>query len=324
MLRSIISCLSKPWPEGKQDLSVLILGIHCIIVLCGGFRIYQSHLVRFVEELQNLHIHGIGIGNILIVRTICFCQHKSQLVISIVTGRLFCIVHHVSIPVFEEGQRVGRFSAVAGRNRFLHLFQDIKKSVKILNLRISGCLISIPAYIRSERRLQRLARLRRRIAGNLGRNRINTILFYQAADRFDCRIISVNIFLVCQQVCHIHNQSCGYKILKTSAVRIGQDQVAQITCCGTGLEQGIAAACYVWRDNIQFHIKFVFYDFCKPSGLNTLVVCLTVKHINGDELIVSTVAASCAAGRCCAASGAARGIAGAAAACQQGYAHCCA
>ena len=75
----------------------------------------------------------------------------------------------------------------------------------------------------------------------------------------------MNIFLVCQQVCHIHNQSCGYKILKTSAVRIGQDQVAQITCCGTGLEQGIAAACYVWRDNIQFHIKFVFYDSSKGN-----------------------------------------------------------
>ena len=189
------------------------------------------------------------------------------------------------------------FSTVTGRNCFLHLFQHIKKSVQVLNFRISNSFISIPTKIWSKSRFQRFTCLCRRTLRNFRWNRIDSFCSSKLVNCFDRRIILMNVLGICQKIRHVHYQTCCYQILKTSSIRIRQDQISQISSCRTGLEERITAARYIWSNNIQFHIEFIFYHFCKPSGLKSLIVCLPCKHIYSNKIAVGSVTV-CSTGRC--------------------------
>ena len=96
----------------------------------------------------------------------------------------------------------------------------------------------------------------------------------------------MNILCIFQKVFHIHNKACCNKTLETSVLCTCDDQITKVSCCRSCLEKCISAACNVRSDNIQLHIKFIFYDLCKPSGLDSLIVGCTVKYIYCDKILI--------------------------------------
>ena len=87
----IVRRLTEPWIWGKQDLSVLIFCKQSVIILSCRFRIYKSHLICLKQEFQRPYICRITVNKALIIRTVCFCKHETDLIISIKACFRLCI-----------------------------------------------------------------------------------------------------------------------------------------------------------------------------------------------------------------------------------------
>ena len=79
----IVRRLTEPWIWRKQDLSILIFCKQSIIILSCRFRIYKSHLICLKQEFQRPYICRITVNKALVIRTICFCKHETNFIISI-------------------------------------------------------------------------------------------------------------------------------------------------------------------------------------------------------------------------------------------------
>ena len=156
VLSSII-VLSNPRPWTIQHLAICIFCRPCIIILSRRIRIYQSSLICLIEEIKYVYIDRIIIKNTLFLCSVCLGKYKSDFIISIHACWLFCIVHHIVIPVFEQGDGIDIITAFFLTCQLLHIFQYIQKSIQIFHLRISEFFVVIPADIWSECRFQSLA-----------------------------------------------------------------------------------------------------------------------------------------------------------------------
>ena len=64
------------------------------------------------------------------------------------------------------------------------------------------------------------------------------------------------------------------------------NQIAEISGGCSDILQHCSVIASVRCYNIQFHVEFIMYSFCKPAGLNPLIIGKGIKHINRDLLRV--------------------------------------
>ena len=159
----VIGRLAEPRPEGEQDLAFLVLGIHGVVVLRGGFRINQAHLLGLVIELQRTHVNAILVDQRLSIRAVGIAHHVTgPFGIAIERRKLEAILHGLIVPILEQTQRVDVIAAGLFARLVLHLLEDREQILKRGNLGVADLLVVIPTYERAESRFDTFAGLGRR------------------------------------------------------------------------------------------------------------------------------------------------------------------
>ena len=103
----------------------------------------------------------------------------------------------------------------------------------------------------------------------------------------------------------IFYKTCFYTLFKLSGF---QDQnITQVTAACTSLVNRIT--CNLRCNDIQFDVETIFYNFCKPTGLNALVVSRNIEEFQCHYITAACISCLCSCfsscfsscfGSCCA------------------------
>ena len=209
-----------------------------------------------------------------------------------VHGAELCYVGNiVAVPVLKQGDCVSLLTGIAGGAQFHHILEQGQQVFHGLDFRIAQLFVQIPPQVDSRVGVYTGQGFCGLASGNLGGSGPNAFLFHVVlVGVFNGLHVGLQVLLALQIGGHVGDQLSSDQVLQMTSLSGIDDQIAQVAGSGTGLEQGVTAARHVGGNDVQFHVELFLDDLAEPAALDSLVVCLRIEHINGEEFLVLAAA----------------------------------
>ena len=256
--------------DAPEHAAVLDFLAHFVVGLRHGVRVKQAGAIELVEEAQHLDVRAVFVQRIVEFAIRGVVQTEAEFVIAIVRRRQRLDVHdHVAVPVRPEGRRIRLVAQLVRGADFLHLFEDRKQVIQILDFRVAELRIQIPAQIPG---------VHEGLMALTGGRHVHTeavqivIIFgHQTIGRQRILIVRPDVGRIRLRkvvLVPLQQQAILNRLLVVFAVRAPDNNVAEVA----GLRAGLVSAILIGDDD-QFNVEQILHQRSAPASLTAGAGC---------------------------------------------------